>query len=416
MNPTEVAIAVLPLENLSEGKLLDVLCKSFTIDLITELSRFRQFQIISFASVKDLASDNSNESSLLAELQTDYFVKGSFRTHSDMIRINAQLVSSHTHRIIWADRFEGNKDEVLEMQENILTEVVSSLQAQLNYNLLAGIRKKPKTNLKSYECWVYGLNELKKGTIESDLKAREFFQQAIEMDPDYSLAYSGLSLSYFNEWSCQLWDRWDLCKNGSFDMAQKAIELDEQNYVAAFVLGRVFTYRKAYSSAEYYLRKSLHLNSNDPDALLQIAMCFLYLGYPDEAWSLYEKTLRLNPLSGNDHYSPVGAFILIEKGEFKRAIELAGEVEDPPYVDAPAYYAAAHFHLGEYEQMHNCWNKFLSSYAEKINLGMPANSEAAIQWMMDINPYRYSSKVDDFWRYMTNDKLRMDLSDLKIFL
>jgi tetratricopeptide (TPR) repeat protein len=75
----------------------------------------------------------------------------------------------------------------------------------------------------------------KKGSFENDINAREHFEKAIEIQPDYSLAYSGMSLTYFNEWSCQLWERWNISKSGAYQWAQKAIELDDQNYVAALI-------------------------------------------------------------------------------------------------------------------------------------------------------------------------------------
>ena len=81
-----------------------------------------------------------------------------------------------------------------------------------------------------------------------------------------------MSLTYFNEWSCQLWDRWEICKNGAYEWAQKAMELDDHNYVAAMVLGKIFMFEGSYDTAEYYFRKSLLLNANDPETIMQIAV------------------------------------------------------------------------------------------------------------------------------------------------
>src|SRR5690606_39645083 len=66
------------------------------------------------------------------------------------------------------------------------------------------LRQKPLTSLGAYECWLRGYQELKKGTLEADEQARIYFQQAMELDPHYPRAYTGMSLSYFNEWSCQI--------------------------------------------------------------------------------------------------------------------------------------------------------------------------------------------------------------------
>jgi tetratricopeptide (TPR) repeat protein len=222
-----------------------------------------------------------------------------------VLRINAQLLKSDTNEVVWADRYEGERESIFSIQEDLLREIVSSLQQQLNYDLLVHIRKKAPINLTAYEYWLYGMDELKKASIEADQIAREHFQKAIDIDPTYSLAHSGMSLTYFNEWSCQLWERWDVSQKGAYDWAKKAIDLDEQNYVAALVLGRIYLYEAEYDTAEHYLRRALRLNPNDIDSLIQIASCFVYLGYVREAEKLYNKVLQLNPLNQN-HYDATG--------------------------------------------------------------------------------------------------------------
>ena len=408
-NSASVTLAIFPFENLTEGNRLAIFCKSFCIDLITELSRFRQFQIIAYQSVKDLQVAHSIENTAFSQLNTDYFIQGSFRNDEEQIRINAQLINSHTHHLVWANRFEGKSDDLIEMQENLLREVAASLQQQLNYDLLSHIRKRPKVKLKAYECWLYGIEELKKGSLASDLKAREYFQQAIDIDPEYSLAYSGMSLTYFNEWSCQLWERWEVSQNGACTWAEKAIELDEQNYVAAFVLGRVFLYEGAYESAEYYLHKSLRLNANDPDSLIQIASCFTFLGYGKEAFRLYEKALRLNPANAASYY-PVGVFILLELGEIEKAVSLVMQTHTYRWVDAEAFFAAAYYHLGDYDKMNYYWEKFLNTYKKVIHQGKDGTSKEAIEWMMKVNPYRGKTNLAPFWKYISQGEIEMGVS------
>ena len=82
------------------------------------------------------------------------------------------------------------------IQEDLLREVVSTLQQQLNYDLLTHMRKKPRVNLTAYEHWLYGMEELKKGTLEADEKARTHFQQAMAIDPNEPLAYFNLGNVY----------------------------------------------------------------------------------------------------------------------------------------------------------------------------------------------------------------------------
>lgn len=401
-----ITIAVFPFENLTPVGEADIFCKAFAIDLITELSRFRQFQIVSYDTVEEQHNRKDIEYHLSGMLEIDYYVKGSFRQWESQIRINVQLINSKTYRVVWSDRFTGESEELMDIQENLLVELVSSLQAQLKLNLLSVIRKKPKINLEAYECWLYGMEELKKGSLENDVKAREYFQQAIDIDPGYSLAYSGISLTYFNEWSCQLWDRWELSQNGAFKWAQKAIELDEQNYVASCVLGRVFLYQRAFETAEHYLRKSLRLNSNDPESLINIALCFNYLGYEKEAFHLYEKALRLNPAASESYY-PIGTIIAFELGDMEKAIAIANRSGQIPYVDFKAYCAAAWYELGNEEKMNECLSQFLECYSMVINKEPEATLPEAIAWMSNINPFKNGTRLEKFWAHITEGKINL---------
>ena len=395
-NSNEVVLAIFPFENLTEANGLDIFCKSFCIDLVTELSRFRQFRI--------LAQDSLQASGTVA---SDYTIKGSFRyNHNDILRINAQLLKTSTNEVVWADRYEGDREAIFSIQEDLLREIVSSLQQQLNYDLLIHIRKKAAVNLTAYECWLYGMEELRKGSLEADEKAREQFQKAAEIDPTFSLAYSGLSLTYFNEWSCQLWERWDVSQKGAYDWAKKAIELDEQNYVAALVLGRIYLYEAEYDTAEHYLRRALRLNPNDIDNLIQIASCFVYLGYVTEAEKLYNKILQLNPLN-QKNYDATGSLIAFELGDYDKCLALGAKL-GAPWVDFNALLAAAYFMKGDMEAMRAKWQEYLDDFRVKIMNGGEVDEREALQWIINVTPIRCSTNLLPFWEYISGSKISLN--------
>jgi TolB-like protein len=153
----EITLAVLPFENLTEGNGLAIFCRGFHMDLITELSRFRQFKLIASESLLDTKITHA-----------DYTVKGSFRYQHHQLKINAQLINNRNDHVAWADRFEGDKESIFAIQESVLKEVVSTLQQQLNHDLLIHIKKKSRVDLTAYEHWLYGMQELKKGTLDAD--------------------------------------------------------------------------------------------------------------------------------------------------------------------------------------------------------------------------------------------------------
>ncbi len=398
---TTILLAVLPFQILSEDPKAETFCSGLLIDLITDLSRYRSLQIISYESVKELSvSDEDNYA--LANVPLDYIVKGMVRLQNENLVLNIQLLHADNNRLVWAEKFQGHLSEIFHIQEEITEKIVASLQHFVDMDLFTETRKKNITHLNAYECWIRGFHEIKEGTLEADERARKYFQQAIEIDPHYARAYTGMSLTYFNEWSCQLWSRWELSQKGAFEWAQKAVELDEMDHISLAILGRLLLFKEDYTSGEHYLRKSLRLNTNDAESIFLIAYGFVYLGYVEEACQLYQRGLEINPSIGDSHIS-TGSFINFEAGKFEKAVELGEKLpENKGWVDFPAFLAAAYFRMGNMPKMEEMWQRFLISFSEKINNGQPTDSGTALQWMKDINPYRTTTQLEPFWEYMEN--------------
>jgi TolB-like protein/tetratricopeptide (TPR) repeat protein len=399
MVPAEhIRLCISPFENLSQEAELDIFCRSFSADLLTELSKFRQFWV---------TTSPPTECALPKYHQTvlpDYVITGNFRMDNYIVRINVQLLHHASQQMVWGNRFEGRLHALSDIQEALLIEVVGVLQQEINADLISKMRKRPRIEFSAYEHWLHGMEELKRGSVASDNAARAHFEQAIAIQPDYALAFTGMSLSYFNEWSCQLWDKWELAQSGAFTWAQKAIELDDRNYVAAMVLGKIFLYDGAYQTAEYYLRQSLALNPNDPDTLIQIASYFVYLGYEKEAEDLYERCVRLNPVNAHK-YHPYAVFIYFEKGDFEKAATMIRHLHNWKWADAEVYFAATYYYLQRFEKMREYWDLFIETYGRLIAKGKPVDIQEAIGWIRKINPHKNGgSHLEDFLHFMEQGK------------
>src|SRR5690606_3974655 len=194
------------------------------------------------------------------------------------------------------------------------------------------------------------MNELKKGSLESDLVARAHFQAALKLDPSFARAHTGLSLSYFNEWSCQLWERWEISQKGAYDYALKALDLDENDYDSLAVLGRVHLYLGNHEKSEHLFLKSLQMNPNDAENLVLIAHCMVWLGHIAKAVQLYDRARKLNPMQPQS-FLPTGSYIHFEKGDHAMALELGEMVTDQHvWTDFTAIMAAIHFHLSQFDR------------------------------------------------------------------
>lgn len=399
-----IYLAILPIQNLSKDSSLDMFCTGLVMDLITDLSRFRSFQLLS----NDITQNLSPNQHRLENLSVDYLVKGAVRYYQEKLYFNLQLFNAKQNRLVWAEKFNGPLAELFQIQEEMVEKIVVSLQQFVDDDLLAAMRRKPLTNLNAYECWIRGFQEVRKGSLAADEQARVYFQQAIHLDPYYARAYTGMSLTYFNEWSCQLWSRWEVSQMGATEWALKALELDEWDHISMSILGRLYLYNGEYDKAEHFLRKALRTNASDAENLIQIACGLVFLGYPEEAFELYKKARRLKPIV--DAFLSSGAFISFELGHFKAALTLGDKfAKGMGWIDFPAYMAAAAFHIGEYEKMEMYWAEFMVSFRDKINQGQPADTALAVQWMMDVNPYQGNTNLIPFWAHITNSLAKPSL-------
>lgn len=385
-----VQVGVAPFENLSEKEGFDHFVRGFTDDLVTDLSRFAGLRIV-------LKTES------LSQSPCEYMIKGSFRTYSDKVRINVQLLKTEDGSIIFAGRHDKDFDELFDIQDEMSQQLVNVLQTQINNYLVAITHKKSQTKIAAYDYWLRGMEALKPGSLETDLQARELFNKALEIDPDYARAYTGLSLSYFNEWSCQLWSRWEVSKTGAGEFAQKAIALDESEYEAHAVMGRVHLYNADYEQAERCLRRSLLLNPNDADNLVYIASCFTFMGQTQEAEEIYSKAILLNPYPP-DWYHTYGALIYFENGKFEEALNTGEQIKiDAFWVDFPAYMAAIHLQLNQTEKMHHAWRVYLELFDAKIACEKHSSETEALHWFMNVNPYRDKTNLKAFWSYMKKE-------------
>ena len=287
----KICIAVLPFENLFDHPDEDYFSRGFVEDLITDLAHFQSLQVISSYSSRKIGAESRSAIDAARELAVDYLLNGNLRHKSDHVRITVQLLDSSDGRIVWAERYDAPMDTIFEIQDDIVERVVGAISTQIDKALLTIAHKKPLTSLAAYDCWLRGMDQMRRGTPEADLEARRILKKALEIDPNYSRAYAGLSLSHFNTWSCQLWEQYEETAHRAYDYALEASRLDETDHVVQMILGRILVYRHQYDVAEVHLDKSLAFNSSDADSLVEIALSKTILGKAAEGEQLFLKAV-----------------------------------------------------------------------------------------------------------------------------
>jgi TolB-like protein/DNA-binding winged helix-turn-helix (wHTH) protein/Tfp pilus assembly protein PilF len=292
------SLAVLPLENLSGDVTQDYFADGMTDELITDLAKINSLRVISRTSVMHYKGIRKTTPEIGRELDVDALVEGSVVRAGDKVRITAQLIRVRDDRHLWAESYERNLRDVVALQNEIAADIVQQVRAQLTSGerrSLAGARSVNPDAYQAYLKGKYFFNDQR--GYESGLKAVEYSQKAVAIDPDYAAGYAGLAEAYVN--ASYLGDAppekyMPLAEAA----ARKALERDPSLSTAHVALGMIaFTYRWDWEAAERELKEALRLDPNNADAHLVYANHLAAVGRLDEAIAEIRQAQRLDPLS-----------------------------------------------------------------------------------------------------------------------
>lgn len=398
-----IKIAILPFKVITQEDRIKNLFFGFTEDLITNFSKFIGLSVISSYSTQQIT--DITDQTLIDKLGANYIIYGSVRPVHKNLRISIQLINTSDKSLVFGAQHDVSIDSLDQAQDDVIQQIVSVIQEKIDYNLLSHSYKKNAVDLAAYENYLIGMNVLKIGSADSDKKARNYFNAALEIDPNYSLAYTGLALSYFNFWSCLLWDRWDESMKGAHKFALKAIELDPNDYTALGILGRTYVYKGDYDQAEHCLRKSLRMNPNDASNLLRTSFSLMLLGYANEAVSLYLRAVEINPLH-KEVYFAYGSNYYLEAGDFEQSISLSKKVQFNCWTDFPAWVAAAYLQVKDYDKVWECWSIFLNQYEQMVYTGENDLETEALEWLDILNPFKGPNHLRPLYKYIATHSNR----------
>ncbi|MHC4136935.1 MAG: tetratricopeptide repeat protein [Planctomycetota bacterium] len=380
------SIAVMPFRNLSPEPDTDYFARGFVEDLIANLTRFPSLRVVASQSTFEWDRLDPSPKDIAREWDLQYVLEGSVRCRGSTLRVSTQLIRTEDRQTVWADRFDAALDDVFAVQDEITATVAGKLAVHIDDAQLERARRAPLRDLRAYDCWLRGLDCLRRGTLEGDEESRPFFERALQVDPSYARAYSGLSVSHFNEWTCQAWHLWDDSAEGAFRYAARAAELDETDAMVQAVLARVCRFRHQHGKADAHGARALALNPNDAEVLIHVAIATLFNGEPEQAHDLACRAVRLSPLHPPWYLGIVG-WSLFMSGRITDALpylEKGGET----IVNFAAYRAACLAIEGELDHAREEYDLFEREYREKIAFGRAPKPGEALRWAVQVEPFR----------------------------
>jgi DNA-binding SARP family transcriptional activator len=385
-------VAVVPFRAEPDSDTARLLAAGLSEDVTTELARFRQLALIARGSIADAATRLASPEAIGEETGARLVVSGSVRVMAERARITAALTDTTTGLEVWSERWDAAVDDPFTVLDRLTRSLVSALSLRIDEARLRSTDERPRHELEAYECWLRGVECLRQGTPATDEEARGFFEQALTRTPGFARAHAGISLSHFNDWSCQAWERWDERERKSFESARRAVELDDSDHVTHTILARIHVYRGEFALGERHVERALALNQNDADMLLHASIVLAQLGDAARATDLAAAALLLNP-KRPDWYFPAAAFAHLVAREPERVLEIGSQAPDA-MVDGRAHLAIAAAHLGDAAAAREHVANFLHNFGRKIVPTREFEASEPVNWLRRITPFRRSADTE----------------------
>jgi len=292
-------LAVLPLESLSNDASQDFFADGMTDELISDLGQISELRVISRTSVMAYKHARKPLPQIARELKVDAVVEGTVLRSGDQVRITAQLIEASADKHLWSQSYEGELRDALELQNKVARAIADQIRISLNPQEQAALKAAKVVNPEAYVSYLKGRYFWNKRTGDSLKVALAYFNQAIEEDPKYAQAYSGLADTYalLGDWQYAVMTPKEALPKAKA-AAIKALELDsalgEAHNSLAFCLDG---FDWDFDSAGKEFLRAIELNPGYATAHHWYAWHLALLRRYDEAIAEMKKAENLDPLS-----------------------------------------------------------------------------------------------------------------------
>ena len=287
------SIAVLPFDNMSGDQDQEYFSDGMAEEIITLLSKSPQLLVIARNSTFVYKGKPTNVQEIGRDLHARYVLQGSVRRAGNRLRITAQLIDATTGSHIWAERYDRETGDVFALQDEIAQKISAAAIVGYKGSERERVRRKPTENLSAYDLVLRGQEHYRRRTREENRTARQLYEKAVELDPDYALAYSKLAATYRRDFD-RGWGGFE-AMDKAFELSQKAIALDDSAAFAHHSLALVYRYRGQYDLAFAESERAIALEPSNPDVYISSASVMAYSGKREDSIGYIETAMQLNP-------------------------------------------------------------------------------------------------------------------------
>ncbi len=349
--PDKPSIAVLPFANISGDPEQEYFSDGITEEIITALSKVPRLFVIARNSSFTYKGKPVKVQEVGRELGVRYVLEGSVRRAGDRVRITAQLVEATTGNHLWAERYDRNLEDVFALQDEITMEILMALQVKLTEGEQGRVLGKGTENHEAYVKILQGREHIYRMNKEGIALARQSFEEAVALDPEFAIAHTHLAWSYLLEVWLGFSDSPEQSMAKAVELAQKALVLDDSLADAHALLGWIHLVQRQWEIAVAEGERSVVLNPNSADNIGLFGATLYNVGRLEEAVSLLEKAKRLNPIPADWLLEDLATAYRMT-GRYEEAIAELNKVihRNPDYTGAWLNLAAIYSSLGREEE------------------------------------------------------------------
>lgn len=296
--PLGPSIVVLPFDNLSAEPGQEYFCDGLTQDITTDLSKFSDLLVIDSHSAFAYKGERVHAKDLGTRLGVRYLLEGSVQKVGKKVRINAQLIDARRGHHIWAERFQGDFEDVLALQDEVIQSIVGALALKVDAAERERAIRERVPGINAYEAylrakhkwWVY----LQSGGSQDALsESRKHFELATHLQPDYARAWAWLTYTYVDSW-LEGWSGKEALASAEH-CANKALALDPSDYVCHWALAYFYLHTGQMGDALSEYETALSFNRNEANMLAEMSEALCKAGRHREGVEWVKRAMRINP-------------------------------------------------------------------------------------------------------------------------
>ena len=320
------AIAVLPFTNMGGDPEQEYFADGITEDIITNLSLWRTFPVISRNSSFTFRGQSHNLKQVAQELGARYIVEGSVRKGGNRIRITAQLIDAEEDHHLWSEKWDRTLEDIFDVQDEVSEAIARRVAPSVTGHEQNRLTRKRPESLSAWEVYLQGLRcyHERQHTDHEDpglVQARQHFERAVEMEPSHSDAHAYLGLNSMWELIQHITKNPEKTLDEIMAHGRKAESLNPENPLALMSIAAAYFFRGDHTTALDYAQRAVQFNPSNAFSFFWLSLAQLHAGDFQQGEESILKGIELSPADPNmNHFNATHYFALLGQERYDEAL------------------------------------------------------------------------------------------------